>query len=137
MKKLIFSVIFILFANAATITVKNGIYPKIDFKCLQKYSHNINIQSSFDNHRHLYTIVFLSRIQSIYCPFSKKITFVGYDDYAVTFSKKEIDSNQIVFAYKEDNMSIPIDKKGPAKIIYIQNRNPLKEIFLIKELICH
>jgi hypothetical protein len=118
------------------IQVVNGIYKDVNLSMLKKFSKTVITKSAFDEERHKYTFVFLDKIRNIYCPFSKKITVCAYDDYKVTFTLNELKKKNIIFAFMEDGKPIPIEDKGPAKIIYTRNKNPVKEIFLINKIIC-
>ncbi|WP_457559833.1 hypothetical protein [Caminibacter sp.] len=126
----------ITFLFAINIKVINGIHPDINISLLKKYSNMVITKSSFDNERHKYRFVFLEKFRNLYCPFSKKITFCSTDDYNVTFDLKEIINKNIIFAFEEDGKPISLEERGPAKIIYIRDKDPVKEIFNIDKIIC-
>ena len=135
MKKIIlFLVGGILFAFQ--INIENSPYKSINTTLLDTHANTKKIKSSFDIKRNNYTFVSLKYLFKTFCPKHTGIKFEAIDGYEVIFDKNEIKTQDIVFAYKIDNQKIPLDEKGPAKIIYLHNPNPLKEIFLIKKIKC-
>ncbi len=125
---------FVIFLYADKITVINGLYPYIDIQLLQTYAYTAKLQSSEDMQRHKYTFVLLSKLKNIYCPNSTKIKFVSYNNNSVTFTLEEILKNNIAFVFKQNDKFLL--EKGPAEIIYIKNKNPLKELCTIRKMIC-
>jgi hypothetical protein len=133
-KGVLFLAISLVFAQ--NIKIINGTSKFINFNLLYKYSHTLLTKSFFDAQKQKYTFVSLSVIKKLYCPNSKEIKFSAIDGYSTTFNLSEIKDKKIVFAFKSNNKNIKISEKGPAKIIYLYNKEPLKEIFLIDEVIC-
>jgi hypothetical protein len=121
---------------AFQINIENSPYKIVNTNFLDIHSNTKKIKSSFDIKRNNYTFVTLKYLFATFCPKHTGIKFEAIDGYEVTFNKKEIKTSDIVFAYKIDNKKIPIEQKGPAKIIYLHNPNPLKEIFLINKIKC-
>jgi len=118
------------------IEIINGIKEKFDLKELDKYAYTAYIKPSFENKKHKYQFVFLSKIKDLFCPFYKTLVFETVDNETVSFSLKEIIQKNIVFAYKIDGKEILTKDKGPIQIIYLHNKNPLKEIYMVNKIIC-
>jgi hypothetical protein len=126
--------IIVISAYGDSIAIINGLYSSIDFNTLQKYAYTGRLQSSIDMQRHKYKFILLSKLKRLYCPYSKKIKFIAYNHNEVTFSEREIESNNIAFVFMKNNK--PLLANGPAEIIYIKNKNPVKEICAIKTMVC-
>lgn len=75
-----------------------------------------------------YTGVLLSEIVNKFANSSvTSITTKAIDDYSVTFDKKLIDKERILLAYKVNDKFIPIRKKGPLRIVFVDYDKTKKE----------
>jgi len=139
MKKIIFALIISnIFANS--LYLENCKINSLNLsKIPKKYYHQLYIKAPFDKNAHHYIGITLKDFKQLIGA-QKEITFIAYDDYKVTFGIKEINAPYIFFVFLEDNSTIPLSKRGPAKIIYTKkdkNKNYIfKSIFLIKKAVC-
>ena len=139
MKKVILLFFFIFLHSQTIEVVSNNKNFNFALNSIpKKYYINANIKAPYDIKKHLYTGITLKTFVKIIDPRATSVTFIAYDDYKVTFNKKEINKPYILLVFLEDKKPIPISKRGPAKIIYIKKDNPnciFKSIFLIKKAI--
>ena len=139
MKKIAFALI-ISQIFASSISLENCQTNSLNLSNIpKKYYHQLYIKAPFDKKAHHYTGITLETFSKLIGA-QKEITFIAYDNYKVTFKIAEIDAPYIFFIFLEDNSTIPLSKRGPAKIIYTKkdkDKNYIfKSIFLIKKAIC-
>ena len=137
MKKII--ILFAILLSAYNIKLVNAKTNYFDINSIpKKYTFTIKKKTYFDKKPHIYTVITLQNFVHLFAPKAKKVTFYAYDHYVISFDKKEINDPNIVFAFLEDGKKIPIENRGPAKIIYIKktkNKDYIfKSIFLIKKV---
>ncbi len=134
--KAIILIIISLILYAEPIKLINSKTPILNYEMLDKFSHTKKLKSTFDLQNYQYTFVYLKDLKNLLCKHARAIKFSAIDNYEVIFTKEETKHPNIVFAYKINNKKININKKGPAKIIYLSHPKPLKEIFLINKIEC-
>ena len=137
--KFLILLILSIFVWANQIYLENCKIKKLDLsKIPKKYFVEFYKKAPLDKKAHKYIGITLKNLEKLIGN-ANELSFLAYDDYKTTFNKKEINSPYILFVFYEDNKPIPISKRGPAKIIYLIEKNEdyfFKSIFLIKKVIC-
>lgn len=128
----------VTFANTISLQRCKKSYLNIT-KIPKKYFIKIYKKAPFDKNPHYYTGISIKNLVKIIGN-AKKLTFIAYDDYKVTFNKKEINTPYILFIFLKNNKPIPLSQRGPAEVIYNKKDTEknyfFKSIFLIKRIIC-
>jgi len=131
----ILAIIFLTFniINASELTLINGNIKILNLKNISKDKIvNINIFEPYTKEYTNFQGIILKEFVQTYGLKHNTLILTALDDYKIEFSKKEIEDKNIILAFKEKNVYLAPDTKGPLRIIYKDYKKDKNAIYLTK-----